>query len=683
MTRRRTKTPNVVLMNSHTLFGTRRQRCSFALIAAIIFTLTTVNSVSLSAGHAQTPYVRYSNSATITSSTSYVIGLTQFQISFSTTATTGTVQIDLFRPKNTRSQFFAFARDLGDGRVRDSVSFELETIPYDPIQEIYTASIAVNADPATSLSLTSAGVYPVSLTIEDQSHRIVPTQYTFLTYVPSVGDNGWAYSQKLGVAPLFTFSPFVDRLTVSGGNNNLSKAGVRSRTNFLRAQKSYSELATLGPAASYLLNAEALENADLIDELSHESHLIGTLLPASLPHGELLSDTYVPTDLAQLKETQRFDQLVTLRDVGHDIVSASGYESSTQTLVTQSLVGSWDDLRESGYTRIVADDLTFPQNARPSHKPARIGDIDVAAADTSIMKELPDALSDSAQANYIVAALSVIALEAPSTARGLVLGIDLGEFSTLSISTIVKALQSSPMVSTITLGDFFTQYGSDTRISTRLKKEKFSSTKSPYSQDELSSIATYSRASESLYENNSREAHTSTWMYETTLSRSGRSVEQSITPEASRRYIEDVNRYIALPEKRTLTLTSRENNIPVTLKNTSPIPITVIVKIASDKLSFPEGPSFMVTLDEENSTIQIPIKVRTSGTFTATITLLTPEENIRIAQTSATIRSSAVSGIGIAITVISLLFLALWWVSHYAKSRKKPLAQVVPLDSEK
>ena len=126
---------------------------------------------------------------------------------------------------------------------------------------------------------------------------------------------------------------------------------------------------------------------------------------------------------------------------------------------------------------------------------------------------------------------------------------------------------------------------------------------------------------------------------------------------------------------KTLTLTARRADLPLSFQNnTGRAGIHVLVHLDSPKLIFPKGADFPLTLPVGHTTAkrnQFPVEARASGTFAMTITLKSPDGSIVIGSpTRVTIRSAVFSGIGIALTLGALLFLAGWWGNHFWRTRR-------------
>lgn len=126
---------------------------------------------------------------------------------------------------------------------------------------------------------------------------------------------------------------------------------------------------------------------------------------------------------------------------------------------------------------------------------------------------------------------------------------------------------------------------------------------------------------------------------------------------------------IGLPERRAITLPARDGTIPLTLTNDADRPAVVAVSFDSDRLDFPDGDRIEVTIPEGTRTVEIDVQVRTSGAFPLEIVVATPDGRTELASARYTIRSTAVSGVGIALSVTAIVILAVWWVRTARRAR--------------
>jgi hypothetical protein len=129
-------------------------------------------------------------------------------------------------------------------------------------------------------------------------------------------------------------------------------------------------------------------------------------------------------------------------------------------------------------------------------------------------------------------------------------------------------------------------------------------------------------------------------------------------------------------------LTARQGSVPVTIRTTVTGPVTVRIQASSDRLEFPGyqvvpgvGAGTIafrdVVLTEPSTTVLVPVSARTSGSFRFQVTVATPSsEEVALSTTSYTVRSTAVSGVGVALSIASGLVLAAWWIRHLRRDRR-------------
>ncbi len=134
---------------------------------------------------------------------------------------------------------------------------------------------------------------------------------------------------------------------------------------------------------------------------------------------------------------------------------------------------------------------------------------------------------------------------------------------------------------------------------------------------------------------------------------------------------------IDTPDRQTATLTAQEGNIPITIRSRLEYPVSVVLELsAGPRLDFPEGARIPVVLDGASRRVNIPIRAMTSGDTPLTVTVRSPDgEGVELATTRYTVRSTAVSGIGVFLTIGAAMFLLLWWFRHWRRLRARRRAE--------
>lgn len=661
---------------------------TFALSTATSQRTHTRNAASIKSVYAKLKKAEKNPASfTILSLSPYSVQNSSVALTLSTSMTDSIFTVAVLAPTNTRSELFDFADNLGKRSVKSSLDIPLSefTVAKDSPDK-YSIEIPVNSDPTKSLIFGAPGVYPLAISARTSDNK-VSTEYTFITNIPTVGTSGYAYSQRLRVVPLLEFSPFVNRMALGTDNNALTDKGVKTRTQFSRVRDTVDSLSTINTPSSILLSPEALGTYAELSKLSPLSSSSAPLFPVQ-SSAEYLTDTYTPINLAELQKQGVSSAYTDLLTLGRSQITKAGYNSTARTLVTQTITPqSIKMIARSGIDNVIVDDSTFSRIQRTNDQPLTLSSDDsfvrVGLANTSITQHLSSDLSASAQANYLLAATTVVALEAPSIARGLILPLDLARLDAVTLNQFLQATINNPLVEPLTSSSYFSQLTPDKSASKKLSKAEYpTNVAKTFDKSAFQSVEKSSGATQSMFATSTSQNSHAFWMSNGVYSRTDRHAGAAINPVTAAALTHSVEKYIALPEKRTLTITSRENKIPVTIKNTSGSPITVIVRIDSDKLAFPKGTEFPVILREQNTTVKIPVKARTSGSFPITIEIASPSGNVVVAEQSATVRSTVVSGAGVAIAIASALFLAIWWGSHVRKTRKKPLAPVIELPHE-
>lgn len=118
-----------------------------------------------------------------------------------------------------------------------------------------------------------------------------------------------------------------------------------------------------------------------------------------------------------------------------------------------------------------------------------------------------------------------------------------------------------------------------------------------------------------------------------------------------------------------VTLGARNAEIPLSVTSRATTPLQVRIQMsASERLDFPHN-DFVATVNPNSTTVlRIPVRTRTTGDTPMTITVFTPAGDTILSQTRYTVRSTAVSGVGLVLTIGAAGFLALWWGRHLLRA---------------
>lgn len=128
------------------------------------------------------------------------------------------------------------------------------------------------------------------------------------------------------------------------------------------------------------------------------------------------------------------------------------------------------------------------------------------------------------------------------------------------------------------------------------------------------------------------------------------------------------------PEPFTFTLTGRSGDIDLRLGNTSAEPLTVLLRLSSPKLAFPDGEQLIELVPNDQTLVAVPVRARTNGTSSVQVELLTPAGETIHDPVVLTSRVNALTGFGQVLTGGLVLVLFTWWFSHWRARRRERVA---------
>ena len=127
---------------------------------------------------------------------------------------------------------------------------------------------------------------------------------------------------------------------------------------------------------------------------------------------------------------------------------------------------------------------------------------------------------------------------------------------------------------------------------------------------------------------------------------------------------------IITPEDQTITLTSRSGTIPLRLRNDNAFPVSVVVDLRSERLEFPDGEQISTTLPPGETQLDVRVRTRASGAFPLEARVSSPDGIVELSSTEYRVRSTALSGVGVVLSVGAGLILFVWWARHFRSLRR-------------
>ena len=141
--------------------------------------------------------------------------------------------------------------------------------------------------------------------------------------------------------------------------------------------------------------------------------------------------------------------------------------------------------------------------------------------------------------------------------------------------------------------------------------------------------------------------------------------------------IADVTAQVELIDSGRITLASQTAALPVAIHNGANLAMNVTVKTTSEKLRFPDGEELRITLEPGLNELSIPIETVTSGDARIFITVTSPDGHLDLTDGSVNVRSTAISGLGLMVSLVSLAVLLTWWLRTIIRVRRSRRAATV------
>jgi hypothetical protein len=531
---------------------------------------------------------------------------------------------------------------------------------------------------------TTSGVYPVEAFLQEGGVRRSPLLTTFLVYA----GNDASTLKRLNVDLVVPMSAKVP----IGSSGALGAVPAGTGAELLADSKALASWHVPVSVAADVPTVEALGQGGPAERMT-----VAYLRTAVSFDDELLPATSLPLDIPAL--------------VSSGLTSDVSAEVSAGDRVLGSLLGPVPSLATwafgqgidpagiaalvgMGALRVAVPDsdlsavpasyqkLTF---AFPTKLAVAGGGVDAVAADAELSSRVvqADAPGQGVLVGcQVLAELAMIDLGAPGEVRGVVLLPPPGMVLNASfLRVFLSGLQGNPLLNAVTLADMFKQVplaeGPEGLPLTR-QLEASRSVAPLGGTGDLRGAREVVAADGEVYGHASGLVDKLDVQLAVSLSSVFSSWQRSGEIAATLRSAEAALEKVHLPPPTSITLTSRQGRLPLTLLSSAGVPAHVRLVLTSEQLSFmggnPGGGSCRsvnlgseyceLTLDHATTTLQVPVAVRTSGAFQLSLKVETPDGREAMAIGTDTVRSTAISGVGLVLMVGAALFLGVWWVRN-------------------
>lgn len=139
---------------------------------------------------------------------------------------------------------------------------------------------------------------------------------------------------------------------------------------------------------------------------------------------------------------------------------------------------------------------------------------------------------------------------------------------------------------------------------------------------------------------------------------------------------------VHLSERQTITLTSADASLPITIRRDAAGPTRVTLHIdAPDRITFPDGTTRTVDLDDDVTRIDLRVHADSPGDTLIRLIVTSPDGGLVAGTTDLMVRSTTASGVGLIISFGSLAFLIGWWIRDIVRARRRRRARhIAPAD---
>ncbi len=393
--------------------------------------------------------------------------------------------------------------------------------------------------------------------------------------------------------------------------------------------------------------------------------------------------SFVPVSLPALGDAGLTSEAVAQLDRGNEVIE--------RTLATRPDVRTWiadDPIDPAAIQRLrgqQVDQLVVPDAdlepidldvtlSQPFEIPAPdVRPAAVLAADTGLAAHFSPSDDPVLAAHHLLADLAVIYRDQPSRRRGVVAAAPRSWRAPAAfVDTLLAGLASSPILRATTLAEIFDQVPAATaRGGATLARtlvpvtpaRALAGAEVRSARSSLRAFATMLTADNGLDDDFEAMLLTalSTDLRPSQRASYLRGLDAAIAAEAA---------LIEVPSERSVTLTARRGEIPVTVLSRAAYPVLLRLEVVSAKLDFPDGASRAIELTRRNTTELFSVRARTSGTFPLRLRLTSPDGALVLGSSRFVVRSTAASGVGVILSAGAGVFLLVWWARHLARGRR-------------
>lgn len=129
---------------------------------------------------------------------------------------------------------------------------------------------------------------------------------------------------------------------------------------------------------------------------------------------------------------------------------------------------------------------------------------------------------------------------------------------------------------------------------------------------------------------------------------------------------------IHIHQPQPVTLAARSAPIPLVIDNNAAAARHVVLQFRGDRVVSPDD-GRLLRIEPGTSSIDIEVEARSLGVSPLEVSVWTPDGSVELAKARFEIRSTAVPGLGLLVSLSALTLLGLWWFLDHRGRRRDPV----------
>lgn len=591
------------------------------------------------------------------------------------------VEVDLHTRVTSRIQFGQTLAGDELGSPQDTLpSLRLSELPRGDEGEVRLALPIVSADdevPENALRITEPGVYPLVVRVLDPVGEEIDRLVTHIVRLPA--DDDVAAGVPLQVSLVVPIAGPPVSVDETGWPEPLTATQLQPVEHILEALSDNPDMALTVSALPQTVRqmADSPETGQMLETLRTE---------VREPHRQLLEGPWTVLDMSTWAE---HDLLTQQLDAGRDTLSRYlGKEPSPLTWLGDETLSptALSEVVDRGAAQVVLPERLLD--------PSDLGDRQVTMTERFTVVDaqgrrvpalqtdrfLEELLVSSEQpalvANRVLADLSVLARDLPDLQRQAVLRTPDDGRASAATALIIEELSAptgngsptEPILVARTLDELL-----DGPDPAQIQRGWNHSPPQPLS-DYLGELADVRELAASLASALADAgAPVLSAVDELVLASADRRLDGASVEilETAGLLVDDALGPIHIPEQGDITLTDTEGVIPLAVDSDLDDMVTVRVHVRADRLELPGGQAVEVVLEPGHNRLELEVQARASGAFPVEVLITTPDDRMNLASGRFTVRSTAVSGLGLVLSLCAGLFLAVWWIRNIRSARRR------------